>query len=151
MSKKERLSEERRQLVGFVKTTFRFMLQGQSSNADATIAIALDFQRIEWNQAPLSEIRMAAADAVEWCQDVTGDQLARLDGELASEGLPTLTAMRHTKYRQALRVLARNKIRNESEWHLLNGFIADTADRTLSPQEREHAGRLLDTYPRNKH
>lgn len=74
------------------------------------------------------------------------EQLTTLDSQLASEGVPTLSAMRNVNYRTAIAVLERGAVRTEEEWHILNGFISDTADRTLTPVERQQAERLLSEY-----
>ena len=89
---------------------------------------------------------MAARDAVEWCQDLAGEQLAGLDSELASKGLPTLSAMRNATYRKALAVLARGSVRTEEEWYLLNAFVVNGADGVLSPAERKDADRLIHEF-----
>jgi hypothetical protein len=89
---------------------------------------------------------MAVRDAVEWCQDLAGERLVSLDSELASKGLPTLSAMRNSTYRKALVVLARGRVRTEEEWHLLNAFVVNGADGVLSPTERENADRLIHEF-----
>jgi hypothetical protein len=89
---------------------------------------------------------MAARDAVEWCQDLAGEELVRLDSELAAKGLPTLSAMRNAMCRKALAVLTRGRVRTEEEWCLLNGFVANDADRVLSPTERNDAERLVHEF-----
>ena len=91
---------------------------------------------------------MVAADMVECCQDLVGDDLSTLDGLLRAQQLPTLTAMRDRSYRRALQILARDAIRNESEWHVLNAYVTDVEDRVLSPEERARADRLLHEYRR---
>ena len=89
---------------------------------------------------------MAARDVVEMCQDLSGDELARLDSQLVSKGLPTMTAMRNTTYRKALAVLARGSVRTEEEWHVLNGFVVNQDDGVLSPTERKEADRLIHEF-----
>ena len=101
---------------------------------------------VQWERTPTTGLRTAARDLVEWCQDVSGDALSELDAELSRASAPTLTAMRHAGYRSALAVLSRGEIRTEEEWHLLNALLTDTANRTLSPAEREDATRLALDY-----
>lgn len=93
---------------------------------------------------------MATRDAVEMSQDLAGEQLARLDSELASKGLPTLSAMRNATYRKALAVLARGRVRTEEEWHLLNAFVVNAADGVLSPTELKNADRLIHEFRQKK-
>jgi len=93
---------------------------------------------------------MATRDAVEMSQDLAGEQLARLDSELASKGLPTLSAMRNATYRKALAVLARGRVRTEEEWHLLNAFVVNAADGVLSPTELKNADRLIRQFRQKK-
>jgi hypothetical protein len=133
-------------LVGFVKTVLAF----QSDRSSRVGASPLGFDQIRWKEAPLAGLRMAAADMVEWCQDVGGEDLVRLDTQLKTAQIPTLTAMRDRNYRRALQILARNAIRNEHEWHVLNGFVANVEDRVLSSMERAQAARLLLEYRRER-
>jgi len=77
------------------------------------------------------------------CQDVAGEELARLDSGLAGKGLPTMSAMRNVTYRKALAVLARGRVRTEKEWHVLNGFVVNQDHGVLSPTERKDADRLI--------
>jgi hypothetical protein len=140
----QQLSEERRRLVGFVRRVVAFRRECSSQPGASWV----DFERIPWEQTPLSSLRMAAADIVEWCQDVAGGELARLDSQLKAAAFPTLTAMRNGQYRQALGILARDTVRNEAEWHVLNRLVVDMADSSLSSLERDHAERLLGKYRR---
>jgi hypothetical protein len=140
--KREQLSEERRRLVGFM----RALLAVQRDASQQSGATALQFEQIPWDQAPLSGLRMAAADMVEWCQDIDGERLTRLDADLRAAQLPTLTAMRDGLYRRALGILARDRVRNEAEWHMLNRFVVDTDECSLTSKERVDAERLLAQY-----
>ena len=88
---------------------------------------------------------MAARDFVEWCQDMTVDDVKTLDAELRAAGAPTLTSMRDSGYREALAVLARGTIRRESEWLLLNGLLSDMAG-ALTFDERPEIERLVAEY-----
>jgi hypothetical protein len=49
--------------------------------------------------------------------------------------------MRDAQYREAVRILARDTVRNEAESHVLN-FLVNTADSSLPPNERSQAERL---------
>ena len=132
---------ERERLTRFCILVIRFIFREQPESKTLQ-----EFERIEWNRSSLAGIRMAARDAVEWSKDLAGEQLAKLDAELASQGLPTLTAMRNVNYRKALAVLERGAVRNDEEWHMLNGLVADTSDLTLTSVEREQADRLVNEY-----
>lgn len=134
---------ERERLTRFCILVVRFIFREHPESKTLR-----EFERIKWNRSSLAGIRMAARDAVEWSKDLAGEQLAKLDAKLASEGLPTLTAMRNVNYRKALAVLERDAVRNEEEWEILNGFVADTADLTLTPVERGQADRLVNEYRR---
>jgi hypothetical protein len=102
--------------------------------------------------AGISGVRMAAADMVEWCQDIEGEALANLDATLNAAQLPTLTAMRDAQYREAVSILARDAVRTEADWHVLNRLVVNVADSPLSPSERDRAERLLLEYrPKSRH
>jgi len=89
---------------------------------------------------------MAARDFVEWCQDLPEAAVQPLDSELDVAGAPTLTAMRGRDRRQLLALLRRGRIQSEREWHMVNGVLADTADKTLSAIQRKRASQLLREY-----
>ena len=44
--------------------------------------------------------------------------------------------MRDSGYRQVIGILARDAVRKESDWHVLNALVVDTASNILSPVER---------------
>jgi hypothetical protein len=140
--RREQHAEERRRLIGFIRTVSSFM------NKQAPASGLLTFKDVPLDDAPIIGLRMAAGDMVEWCQDLAGEPLARLDAMLAAAGLPTLTAMRNSEYRDSLSILARNKVSNEREWHVLSRFVVDTADGLLSAAERRQAERLVGEYRR---
>ena len=89
---------------------------------------------------------MAARDFVEWCQNLPEAAVQLLDSELDVAGAPTLTAMRGRDRRQLLALLRRGRIQSEREWHMVNGVLADTADKTLSAIQRKRASQLLREY-----
>jgi hypothetical protein len=111
-------------------------------------AMLQHYEQIPWDKQSASQVRMAVRDVVEWSEDLRGEPLAQLDAQLLAQGLPTLSAMRSTTYRKAIEILARGKIRNEREWHVLNGLITNTADLTLTATERDQADRLVHEYRR---
>jgi hypothetical protein len=133
-------ADERQRLSRFVVVVTEFMLRDRPESR----GLLAHLEGIE--RAPLGGIRMAASDMVEWCCDLKGDQLVRLDSKLSSAGLPTLSAMRNAAYRKVVAVLGRGRVRTESEWHLLNSFVGDIADRKLSAEESAQAARLLSEY-----
>jgi hypothetical protein len=136
------MSVMRERLGQFCVIVVRFLFGTQPDSP-----IVQEFERIEWNLPPRA-IKMVVSDVVEWSRDLTGEQLMILDSQLASEGLPTLSAMRNANYRTAIAVLDRGAVRNQEEWHILNALVSDTADRTLSTVERQQAERLLSEYRR---
>jgi hypothetical protein len=134
-------TDERHRLSQFVITVWRFVFRDRPKSIR-------DLERTPWERYPLAWIRVAARDVVEMCQDIAGEELARLDSELASKGLPTMSAMRNATYRKALAVLARGRVRTEEEWHVLNGFVVNQGDGVLSPTERQDADRLMHEFRR---
>ena len=135
-------ADERQRLSRFVLVVTKFMLQELPESR----SLLAQLDGIE--RAPLAGIRMAAGDMVEWCRDLKGESLARLEAELSSAGLPTLSAMRDATYRKVVAVLGRSRVRTETEWHLLNRLVEGTADRLLTAEDRALAVRLLSEYRR---
>ena len=147
MTKRQQLAEERRRLIGFVRTVFSF----QREQAPAPGAAPLESEQIQWDDVPISGLRMAAADMVEWCQDIAGEPLAYLVATLNAAQLPTLTAMRDAQYREAVSMLARDAVRTEADWHVLNRLVVNMADSPLSASERDQAERLSLEYRSKSH
>lgn len=136
------MNNEREDLIGFVKTTYRFLFARGSQGS----VILDEFGKVDWSAAPINGIRQAASDAVEMCIDLTGQALSELDAQLDSSGFPTLTAMRYSTYRRAFKVLSRGEIRSDTEWYLLNTLVSSTDETSLSNHERTVAEQLLGKY-----
>jgi hypothetical protein len=133
---------ERERLVGFIREVADFILRSDSSAE----GMRAQFARLEQAPSSLAGLRAAASDMVEWCRDLTPEQVGRLDSRLGASTLPTLSRMRSREYRRLLTVLARARIQTESEYRLLEGFVSDSVAPTLSDAERSQASELLANY-----
>ena len=109
-------------------------------------SIAGQFQNAPFQKAPISGVRQAAGDVVEWAQDLSDEQVSALDAQLRESNLPTLTAMREATYRQALHVLSRGAIRSDEEWRLLEGYLSNADSGVLSESERSVATEIIANY-----
>jgi hypothetical protein len=136
---------ERDQLAGFIRCVVSFLRRNYPS--DAMEAIAESFSRIDMARARISGVREGARDMVEWCQDFSAAQVSVLDQELSLLGLPTFTSMRDRRYRELLKVLARGRVKTESEYRLLEGYLSDTDNvAALSQQELARATQMLGEF-----
>lgn len=91
----------------------------------------------------LTGLREAARDMVEWSRDLEGEAVANLDAALSAAGAPTLTQMRDKRYRAFAKIIARGRIRNDDEYRLVEGLLAETA---LPDQQVDEATRLQHEY-----
>ena len=81
---------ERERLTAFIRIIAQFICD---RGRDAGFPID-EVTTVPWERASVPGLRMAARDFVEWCEDVSGDQLIALDAQLDAAGAPTLTAVR---------------------------------------------------------
>lgn len=94
----------------------------------------------------LRELRTAAADMVEMCQDVTGQQLASLDNLLLEKGFPSLSEMRDRDLRRLRGILSKERIESEDDWRFVESYLADVESKPLTGKDRETANRILAEY-----
>ena len=96
----------------------------------------------------MRELRVAAADMVEMCQDMTGKQLADLDSLLNEKGFPSLSEMRDRNLRRLREILSKERIKSDDDWRFVESYLSDVDSDVLTGKERDAANRMLAEYDR---
>ncbi len=92
----------------------------------------------------LRGLRQAINDCVEASWHFDPAKVATLDAELINRGIITLSEIRRRYSRGYTEVLKRGRIRNDTEFYLLQHVINDPTEK--SPEERELLAKLLSDY-----
>src|SRR5687767_504232 len=116
---------ERQRLTGFISGVVDF-LRRQSSDGSLD-RFAENVEAAMQRSGPISGWREAAADTVEWCQDLAPNAVAQLDSELLAASCPTLSQMRSRQFRKVQSILAQDQLRSEAQYRLLESVLSDTA------------------------
>jgi hypothetical protein len=136
--------DERERLTGFILQTAEHLL-AQDKRPSSVASIAA-FRKAMTHKTPISGLRQAARDIVEWCQDLTSESVSMLDSKLAAAQLPTLSQMRSREYQRLQALLSQDRLRTAAEYELLENVLSDTAGTLLSEADRLRASQLLANY-----
>ena len=109
-------------------------------------AFIREYESVPFHLAPISGLREAASDVVEFATDLQDKQVQELDRELLDQGFPSLSAMRSRRYRRLVRVLGRGRIMSDSEWREINGLASDLDSGVVTDNERSKLAILLSDY-----
>lgn len=85
-------------------------------------------------------LRQAVNDCLEWVEEASPEEISALDSALKSKGIVTFTELLVRKSRKYRAVLKRGRIRNDTEY-----YIVDTAASDLSIAMPENERRQLDS------
>ena len=88
--------------------------------------------------------RQAINDCVERSWPFDSAEVANLDAELANRGIITLSELRRRYSRGYAKILKRGRIKNDTEFYLLQNIINDPTEK--SPDELELLAKLLSDY-----
>ncbi|MDH2381955.1 hypothetical protein [Bradyrhizobium sp. CER78] len=89
-------------------------------------------------------LRQAINDCVERSSSFDPAEVANLDAELISRGIITLSELRKRYSRGYANILKRGRIKNDTEFYLLQNVINDPTEK--SPDELELLAKLLSDY-----
>ncbi|WP_076858077.1 hypothetical protein [Bradyrhizobium mercantei] len=89
-------------------------------------------------------LRQAINDCVERSSSFDPAEVANLDAELISRGIITLSELRRRYSRGYAKILRRGRIKNETEFYLLQNVINDPTEK--SPDELKLLAKLLSDY-----
>ena len=130
-------------LNGFVVRVLEFM---RTNHGDPIFE-----QYLSAVNKPLSsrQMSMVISDLVEWMQDVSGEELSVLDGQLSEEGLPTLSLMRDRKDRVFGTILSQGNITSDDEYRIIAARLSDMG-KPLPESDRALANRIIEQYESRK-
>jgi hypothetical protein len=90
-----------------------------------------------------SAVLMMCRDLLEATQDYAGEELALYDQALASQGAPTLSAMRVRHWKLVPKILKRGRIKNDDEYYLVRSVLDSS---TLASEDHAALMSLLHRY-----
>jgi hypothetical protein len=93
----------------------------------------------------LDGLKQAANDTVEYLRDEPHEYIQRLDATLRNSGIVTFSDIRRRYASSYKRILKRGKIREETEYYVIVGVLADSPSRA-DPQEQQHLSQLVADY-----
>jgi hypothetical protein len=96
----------------------------------------------------LEGLRQATNDALEELSGRPAEVIEAFDASLRSLGIVTLSELRRRHSSSYKRIVKRGVIRTETEYHLVNGIVVDTAS-AVTAAERSELQRLLEAYEGN--
>ena len=90
-------------------------------------------------------LRQAVNDCLEWADDATVEEISDLDGALKSRGVVTFTELLIRRSRKYKAVLKRGRIRNDTEYYMVNAAASDQS-MAMSTDERRQLDSMLAGY-----
>jgi hypothetical protein len=94
----------------------------------------------------LQGARMAVGDLLEMTRGVGTEVVRETDAWLTAKGVFPLSAMRERIWRQVPKILARGRIRNDSEYYLLIERLNDAGATGLQGPDRTRAAEIVAAY-----
>jgi hypothetical protein len=95
----------------------------------------------------LAGLRQAVNDTVEETSNWSAEARAALDDALRGAGIMTLSEITRRYAARYKGILKRGKIRNDTEYYLVNGILTDQGS-SISDEERQRIQELVDDYER---
>ena len=140
---KEELEREFQELQKFVSFFLDYFFKSVPKTTSSTAADQPKEKvtRRQW----LEGHRQAASDFVEMSDEMQPAEIARLDAELRSRGIVTLSEMRRRYSRAYKRIVKRGAIKNDTEFYIINGVLSDL-ESGISEEERQQLGALISQY-----
>ena len=96
----------------------------------------------------LQGLKQAIHDAIEGTSDFDFEDVKKLDSELSSKGIITLSVLRKHYWSKYKKVLKRGSIKNEIEYYLINGLVCDLSN-SLKKEEKETLSSMLIEFEEN--
>ncbi|MDB5754102.1 MAG: hypothetical protein JWP34_3750 [Massilia sp.] len=94
-------------------------------------------------------LRQAANDTIEETSNWSSESRTNLDETLKGAGIITLSEIARRYASVYKRILKRGKIKNETEYYLVNGILVDQGSE-ISDEERTRLQELIDAYEVSK-
>jgi hypothetical protein len=88
-------------------------------------------------------MRQAVQDLLEMSRGFSADEIHMTDAALSARGAPALTELRHEIWRTIPKLLARGRIRSETEYYLRIEFLNDVSDDQLDATGRQRLAGMI--------
>jgi hypothetical protein len=122
------------------------IVHGIDSSNPVNAATALDEVVRKYGKSKaLNGLRQATNDTIEELNNRPTEYIEILDDALRAAGILTVSEIRHRYATAYQRILRRGSIKNETEYHLINGIVVDLAS-TVTSEERVLLQAMLDAY-----
>jgi hypothetical protein len=92
----------------------------------------------------LNGLRQAINDCVEMSSRFDPAEVQKLDSQLRSHGIVTLSELRRRYSKGYAKIVKRARIKNETEYYLVRNVLDDPTEKT--PEERELLEKMLSGY-----
>lgn len=139
---REREYDELHAFVDFYATAIE--CKDPESHSHPTVVGAEILREYGKSQA-LAGLRQAVHDIVEETFDLPGSEVSRIDALLSAAGKLSISEARRRYAAAYKRLLRRGVIRNETEYHLAVGVLADVSS-TTPDDEREQLETMVAAY-----
>lgn len=96
----------------------------------------------------LQGLKQAVNDSIEDTSELDIQSVKRLDSELSSRGIITLSVLRKRYWSKYKRILKRGTIKTETEYYLINGLLCDL-DNGLPKEETEALNSMVCEFEQN--
>ena len=100
---------------------------------------------IDWDAAPMASIRMGFNDLVEMTQDISGEDLQKIDDVLGQNGAYTLTQARDKAYCRAIQLMTFSSIKKDVDAYLIKGMV-DSKDPRFTEAQLARMEELLQSF-----
>jgi hypothetical protein len=133
-------------LRSFLGAAFDALMPAGTFPAEVHPIRVLDRTAQQYPSRALRGLRAAVDDMVEATQNTGIGDLAILEARLAEAGAPSLESMRRRRSQTIFAILDRGTIKDDDEWRIIEGAIANQEERVLTGAAREIANELLGRY-----
>lgn len=89
-------------------------------------------------------LRQAINDCVEMSFHFDHREVEKLDSQLRSRGIVTLSELRRRYSKNYAKIMKRGQIKNETEYYLIRNVLDDPTEK--APEERELLGKMISDY-----
>jgi predicted ATPase len=89
-------------------------------------------------------LRQAINDCVEMSLHFDHEEVEKLDSQLRSRGIVTLSELRRRYSKSYAKIIKRRRIKNETEYYLVRNVLYDPTEK--APEERELLEKLISDY-----
>jgi hypothetical protein len=141
---KEEAELEYQELKDFLSFYAGGYLKTDSLPSDKTPVASLEALEKKSLKKAFDGLRQAINDCVEMSMHFDPAEVRRLDSQLRSAGIVTLSELRRRYSKGYAKIMKRGRIKNETEYYLIRNVLHDPTEKT--PEERKSLEELISDY-----